>query len=171
MSGLTGQVWIGLSLAGLVILTIGFAALSFSWVGFASSTAEISGAQEIEVTVIETGVTEQGTGTNSGYIPQVRYKYEINGETYESENVYPGIGDRKFASRDEAKAVASSYDNGTTARGYVDPENPEQAFLEKPSVARQIFDQIGYAVGTLIGLVLSVFGGWGTITGAARFDR
>lgn len=157
--------------AGLVILAIGFAAVSFSWVGFASSTAEISGAEEIQVTVIDTGVTEQGTGTNSGYIPQVKYTYEINGETYESENVYPGIGDRKFADREGARAVASSYGNGSTARGYVDPDNPEQAFLEKPSMTRQLFDQVGYVVGVLVGLVLSVAGGWGAVTGAARFDR
>jgi hypothetical protein len=65
------------------------------------------------------------------YQPEIEYTYEYRGETYTSEQVFPGPTIRTYSDRSNAQAVVRSHEPGTTVRAYVRPSDPGTAFLIK----------------------------------------
>lgn len=63
------------------------------------------------------------------YAPEVSYSYVVDGQRYTSENFRPGTGRETFRDRAEAAALLDGYEAGQQVTAYVDPQNPEQAFL------------------------------------------
>jgi hypothetical protein len=68
-------------------------------------------------------------GRGIDYEPEIEYTYEYQGETYTSEQVFPGPTIRTYSDRSNAQSIVRSYEPGTTVRAYVRPSEPSNAFL------------------------------------------
>jgi len=84
----------------------------------------VNSAEPTEATVISSEVES----ASDGYHVAVTYEYTVDGRTYESSNVYPGVG-QTTKSQFEAEDVVEQYPEGETASAYYNPENPSEAFL------------------------------------------
>ena len=63
------------------------------------------------------------------YYPGINYRYEVNGNIYESESVTPDSEACCFSSRQDAEELLLSIKNMHTA--YVNPDNFSESFLTK----------------------------------------
>lgn len=61
--------------------------------------------------------------------PDVRFRYVVAGQTYESEQMYPTVIVQTYASAGSAAAALAPYPVNARVRAWVDPSHPEQAFL------------------------------------------
>ena len=96
--------------------------------------------EKTEATVTESTVerrrdtrqTDEGTVGRERYVyrPVVRFRYEYDGETYESGNKSYNMPFGAVPSESRAKETAQQYPEGQKVTVYVDPENPGEAFLE-----------------------------------------
>lgn len=103
-----------------------------------SQEQAIRNATTIEGTVETSTVDEETTRRDrdddgireeeTSYYARVTYTYEYDGERYTNDNVFPGAGSPSV-SQSEASDVVSQYPEGETATVYVDPEDPNDAFL------------------------------------------
>lgn len=64
------------------------------------------------------------------YYPQITYEYTIDGETYRSENVFPGSSE-KSVNQELAQDVVRNNSEGSIKVGYVNPNNPNESYLVK----------------------------------------
>jgi hypothetical protein len=89
---------------------------------------------------------ERNTSTTS-HTPEVRFRYELAGNTYESDLLHPTIIVRGYASRDAAAEALAPYPVGTTTTAYVDPADPGKAFLiNEASAAPMVFIIVGVLI-------------------------
>lgn len=121
--------------------------LSLVFYGYSFAQAEeqaLENAVEIDVEILETDIETRertvdddthtddttGTRTETVYRPVVTFTYEFEGEQYRSSNIYPGGGTfQEYSSRSAAESDLSAYSEGSTATGYVDPDQPSEGFL------------------------------------------
>jgi hypothetical protein len=90
---------------------------------------------EVQAKILSSGVrrsttrTGPGTGsTTSDYWPDIKFSYDYGGESRTSTKVWAvGVG----GSEAEARAVQQRYPQDAAVSAFVDPENPETAFLER----------------------------------------
>lgn len=61
--------------------------------------------------------------------PEVRFRYEVNGQTHESELLYPNIIAVTYASRESAAEALAPYPVNAKVRAFVDLSLPDQAYL------------------------------------------
>lgn len=109
---------------------------------------------EIDVREDDDGPTE--------YRARVTYEYDVNGETYTSENVFAGFGAAYYQNRTKAEAVLDDYSEGQQVTAFYHSHNPERAYLrEADGRAGAFFGTVGAA-----GLVL--FSLWYIKTGLSR---
>ena len=59
----------------------------------------------------------------------VKFRYRVGGEEYESDLMYPTAIITASGSRESAAAELAPFPVGAKVRAYVDPSHPEQAFL------------------------------------------
>lgn len=96
-------------------------------------------ARPIQVEIIRSDVTRseskdtdrsltRNTSTIS-WSPNVRFRYVVNGRTYESEMLRPNIIGTSYASQAEAAEVIAPYLVGAKVLAYVDDRHPDKAFL------------------------------------------
>ncbi|SDE77828.1 DUF3592 domain-containing protein [Halorientalis regularis] len=147
---------------GIALAILGFAMLAASVGGIVPAVTGASGHDRVQATVVETGIEE--FDDDEEYRPVVVYEYEIDGETYRSDNFYPGS---TYPPYTEAKARdrISGYESGETVTMFVDLDDPDRAFLERQPLGERIVSLGGYAVGILIGAPLLVGGGKLTVSG------
>ena len=86
------------------------------------------------------------TSTTS-YTPEVRFRYEIDGGTYESDLLHPNIIVRGYVSADGAAGDLKPYPLGSVVTAWVDRRHPERGFLIPEEGA-------GPLVFMIVGLVL-----------------
>lgn len=96
-------------------------------------------AETIEATILKSEVfssksadTDNRLGRDNSTIthrPEVRFRYDVNGQTYESELLYPNIIVVTYASRESAAEVLVPYPLSAKVRAFVDPQLPDQAYL------------------------------------------
>jgi hypothetical protein len=134
----------------LLILFAGLALLGFGAVDYVQSTNAVSDSVEVEATITEVGVETEsnsaGTGANVEYEPTVAFTYTYDGETYSSDNVFPGETPPRYETESAAQDVITAYEPGTATTAYVDPESPNQAFLKNRTSNQQfIFIAVGAA--------------------------
>jgi len=79
--------------------------------------------------------------------PDIRFRYEIGGRSHESDLLHPNIIVSSYGSRESAEEVVRSYPVGARVPAFVDPRNPDKAFLKAEATA-------GPVVFMVIGLVL-----------------
>jgi hypothetical protein len=123
-----------------VVLTVVVGLVFASVGGFLLYSQEqaIRNATAIEGTVESSSVDEETTRRDrdddgvreeeTSYYARVTYTYEYDGERYTGDNVFPGAGSPSV-SEGEARDVVERYPEGETATVYVDPEDPNDAFL------------------------------------------
>jgi hypothetical protein len=112
----------------------------------------VSDAVTVQATVDSARVERIETRRGVDYEPEIEYTYEYQGETYTSEQVFPGPTIRTYSDRSNAESIVRSYEPGTTVRAYVRPSAPSNAFLIRertPWPARAL--AVG---GVLLGLVV-----------------
>jgi hypothetical protein len=71
----------------------------------------------------------QRDNSTTTHRPEVRFRYEVNGQTYESELLYPNIIVVGYASRESAAEALAAYPVNAKVRAFVDPSLPDQAYL------------------------------------------
>ena len=63
-------------------------------------------------------------GVDVAYVPDVRYRYTVDGREFRGDTVHRGLAAN---SEEEARATVERYPVGTRVRVFYDPEAPEQA--------------------------------------------
>ena len=96
-------------------------------------------AQQISVTIIKSEVFSSNSADTDNRIgrdnsttthrPDVRFRYVVNGQTYESELLYPNIIAVGYASRESAAEVLAPFPVNSKVSAFFDPATPDQAFL------------------------------------------
>ncbi len=90
---------------------------------------------------------------------RIRYRYAVNGRSYEGGNLLPGT--LAYTDRDEQEKVRQ-YRPGMTVPVYYDPENPESSSLEVGVVTR--FPFLGLGIG-LPFILYAAYAGWRLLRG------
>jgi len=102
-------------------------------------------------TVQGTDIDERTNDDEREYSPVVVYEYTVNGEQYESSNVYPGQFTRWHGSRSAAADVVSEYTAGQQVTVQYNPNNPEEAYLQNNGWPSGWYFAAGGAVVVLLG--------------------
>ena len=82
----------------------------------------------------------------------VRYRYTFGGSEFESNHIQAGVAE--FETRD-AYLLAQRYSAGAKITGFVNPERPEEAILQRKSLASALF-----ALFPLVFVAIGSFGIW-----------
>ena len=69
------------------------------------------------------------SNSTTSHRPDVRFRYVVSGQTYESDLLRPTIIVQGYASRESAAEELVPFPLHAKVRAYVDPSHPEQAFL------------------------------------------
>jgi len=138
--------------AGVAIVGVG---------GYAYTVESASLANNVEVTAEITGTSVEQAGSTRGtesYVPVVTYRYSFRGESYTSNKIYPGINQPQYEDRATARTHLSEYTVGESVPAYVNPDAPDEAYLED--------SRSGQAVGgVVVGLLVALLGGVGLYQG------
>jgi hypothetical protein len=110
--------------------------------------------EPIEATVVDTDIKVIESDDDTQYRPIVTYEYEITGQTYTNDNVYPGRFSREHGSRSTAQEVIDNYPVGSQTTIYVRPGDPNKAYLTNNGWPGFWWAGGGYIV------VAALTGGW-----------
>ena len=118
-----------LSRKSVYLLVLAVALIGAGGYSYAQQGQAVDDAVTVQATVDSARVERIETRRGVDYEPEIEYTYEYQGETYTSEQVFPGPTIRTYSNRSNAQAVVRSYEPGTTVRAYVRPSEPSNAFL------------------------------------------
>lgn len=121
---------VNLKHAGIGLFTILFAVglIALGGYAFFDHYQKTSASQSVDATVISSEVdATYDADQNRVYNPIVTYEYTYNGETYTSNSVY--LRNKEVNSRSRAGGVVSDYSAGDETIAYVQPDNPDDAYL------------------------------------------
>ena len=147
---------------GILCLVLGLAVAGYGAYDYQQQQQALADAVEVDATVVETGVESSRGGSNPGvdYRPTVTFDYRYDGQNYTSHSVFASSTTPDYDTRSAAAAVLDSYEAGGVATAYVDPADPESAFLLRRESGGPLL-----AVG--IGCVMSLLG-LGSVFGGRR---
>jgi hypothetical protein len=94
----------------------------YLWV---SQNGGIDTYEPVDATVVH---SELGSSDDGSYHAAITYEYTVDGQTYESSNVFPGPGSR---SGNDPQGLVDDHPEGASVTAYYDPANPSAAFLVK----------------------------------------
>ncbi len=102
--------------------------LALAWLGVVSAgklekSLTVSGWQAVPAAVLE---SRKAGGGRSGYYPRIRYRYEVRGVAYVSDDLDAGVW-----SRPSVETVLARYPAGATVTAYVNPLRPSEAVLQR----------------------------------------
>ena len=140
----------------LLLLAVGF--IGYNGYDYTVQSRAMSDAVAVDAAVSDTEILRDDDGRNQiQYVPDVVYTYQYRGETYTSDNVFPGISDsnRGYYDRSKAESIIDSYEPGTTVQAYVMPDTPNNAFLVKEQGSGPLWG-IGYGI---LGVLIIVLAG------------
>lgn len=117
---------------GLMMLYVGITQ-------FVQQRRNLTNADRVDATIVHSQVdvstttdTDQRVGFSNNtttYSPNVRFRYRVSGQEYESDRIYPTIIGRGYASTSDAAEVLAPFPVNAKVRAFVDPSHPEHAFL------------------------------------------
>ncbi len=88
---------------------------------------------------------------------EVRFRYQCQGRSYESDLMHPTVIVQGHGSRSAAEDELRAYPPGATVVAYVDPAHPDKGFLKpQASVGPMVFTVLGLLLPPLAWLI----GGW-----------
>lgn len=113
-----------------VMLIAGMATTGYGVYEYQAQNLALENAQEVEATIISKGVESHSARRGVDYRPTVEFSYSYGQQEYTGEKVFPGTSTKDFNTEDAARQQISNYTEGETTTAYLDPENPENAFLK-----------------------------------------
>ena len=119
-----------LSRLGAVAVVVSLLFVGYAGYDYSEQTRVVEEAEPVDATVLEVDIEESNSRRGISYDPRVEYEYRYGGTTYTGDDVFPGSIKMNYNTESEAREVIASYEQGKTTTAYVDPENPENAFLE-----------------------------------------
>lgn len=140
----------------LLILVLAVGVVGYGAYDYAESTSAVRDSVEVDATITETDIeTTAASGSASRDVehrPTVAFTYSYEDRTYTGTSIFPGSGAPSYDTESAARDVIAGYEPNATATAYVDPANPEQAFLKNRVSNRPVL-----IAG--IGLVMVLLGG------------
>lgn len=140
----------------IFLILFSFAFLGFAYTQVSKQLHRLQAYNPQKASVIRTAIDKRVSYDDEQqrkritYAPIVRYQYQTDGQTYESNQVHPiAIASNKAW----AKSVIEPYRKGNSVTIYVDPEDPEHAYLIKH---HSFFPYI-FALGSMVFLSTGVF--------------
>lgn len=116
----------------------------------------------VQETEIEVKVDDDG---DRSYHPRIEYEYVVDGQTYTSDNTFPGRFTRWRGSRSWAEDVVAAYGVGQEVTVHYDPSDPSNAYVHNDGLPFSWFLGAGY-------VVLAVAGGvWMIRVGFRRWRQ
>lgn len=140
-----------------VMLVAGLATTGYGVYEYQAQNSALEDAEEVNATIISKGVESQSARRGVDYRPTVEFSYSYEQQEYTGEKVFPGTSVKDFNTEDTARQQIANYTEGETTTAYVNPENPENAFLKHEST------NTPYIL-TLIGLFITALSGYKAIT-------
>ncbi|WP_277552254.1 DUF3592 domain-containing protein [Halobaculum limi] len=141
----------------LLFLVVGVAVAGYGVVDYTGQSDAVADAVEVDATVTAVGVEEASTpgeGTVD-YTPRVRFEYDFRGTAYTGTRLYPATIAPEYDTRSAAEDAISDIDEGDTVTAFVDPSDPDGAFLRRDTSNAPL-------LAVAIGGVLALFGGYTT---------
>ncbi|MBZ0279369.1 MAG: DUF3592 domain-containing protein [Anaerolineae bacterium] len=103
-------------------------------------------------------------GTSTSYYPNVVYQYQVNGQTFQSNQLSVGMAVGLGSYNMVERRVAENYSPGSVITVYYNPANPQQAVLEHSATGGNILILVAaLIVGILICTTAFTLGGMGFI--------
>jgi hypothetical protein len=126
------------------------------------------GAKIVEATITKSEVrmskssdTDQRLGrdnSTTSYTPEVRFAYEVDGKTHESEMLYPTQIVQGYASEESAAMELRAFPLHARVRAHVHPSHPDKGYLiPQKSYAPAVFIVIGLVLPVVTWLVTRWF--------------
>jgi hypothetical protein len=140
-----------LALVGIPFLLVGGAVLQYGArlsIGLYRRSRE---AREVDAEIVETRIDEREDGD---FEPTVRFRYDFDGQTYESTFVTEGQ-DPPSGSRDVVESYLSNYAEGDRVRATLLTSMADQAVLERST---DTWPYVVAVVATLLGGVFTILG-------------
>lgn len=162
-SGITvGGTHLDSTRGSLLVLVLGLAVAGYGGYDYVQQSDAVEHAVEIDATILETGVeADEVNRRGVDYHPTVRFEYTYEGESHTSSRVYPSTLGRTFDTESAAAEAIADYAVGETVTAYIDPADPDRAFLKRTSTPMGPLLVVG--LGTLFALV-----GGGSLLGRVR---
>lgn len=124
-----GGVPVRLTGATLLVMVLCVGAIGYAGYDYTQQSAAIEEAVAVNGTVTETDIEETGT-RGVQYEVTVVFTYEYEGTRYESNRLYPTTLSPTFETESKAQSVLAPYEQNETTTAYVEPSDPDSAFLE-----------------------------------------
>lgn len=144
----------------VLILVLAIGLVGYGAYDYAESTSAVRDSVQVDATITETGIETTATsGSASRDVelrPTVAFTYTYEEKAYTGNRIFPGSGAPAYDTESAARDVIAGYEANTTVTAYVDPANPDEAFLKN-----QVSNRPVVLVG--IGLVMALFGGNSTL--------
>lgn len=138
--------------AGAVLLVVGAVLVAGGVYFTLQQERQVGDFQRTNGTVLSTGVES----VDGGYVPNVTYRYSVDGTNYTSASVFPG--ERRPSERDHAREVAGRYDAGERVTVYYPEGDPAAPSLRAPRSPTPVF-AFGFGlVAIAFGFLLAVAG-------------
>ncbi|MGQ5515464.1 DUF3592 domain-containing protein [Halococcus saccharolyticus] len=143
----------------VILLVIGLAATGFGAYDYIQQSDTVANSVEVNAEITETGVVEAsspGSSLGADHKPTVRFTYNYEGTSYTGTNVFPAETSPDYDTRSEARSVIDGYETGDTVTAYIDPDEPDNAFLKNQTTnAPLLFAGVGMLF-IIIGFVSSI---------------
>ncbi|ELY94234.1 hypothetical protein C483_03680 [Natrialba hulunbeirensis JCM 10989] len=117
----------------LLLLLVG---VGIIWLGYSDYTTQeerLENAVEVDAEIVETDVDRRSSSSGSSgstYYPVVEFEYSYEESTYTSSNLHASDSRSGHSSRSAAQSITDEYPEGEQVTAYLDPSEPEAAFLE-----------------------------------------
>ena len=121
-----------LSRLGAVAVVVSLLFVGYAGYDYSEQTRVVEEAEPVDATVLEVDIEESNSRRGISYDPRVEYEYRYGGTTYTGDDVFPGSIKPTYNTESEAREVVGQYKEveGEVTTAYVDPEDPEDAFLK-----------------------------------------
>ena len=145
-----GRRWltIGCALTIVCLIMLPVALLDLKSAGLPRQWREARGIID-SATVGSTTSNSGRLGVDAAYVPDVRYRYTVDGREFRGDTVHRGLAAN---SEEEARATVERYPAGAGVSVFYNPDAPEQAVLERDIRPQTYQAALATAAGLLAGI-------------------
>jgi hypothetical protein len=128
----------------LVTLAIG-GTLIYGGLYLQDAQSATENTESVNATVIESGYTERGSGTDREFNVDVTYEFEFDGQTYRSSNVAAGPTGYTVDTRQRAELlITEQWAPENIVEAQVNPSDPETSYLAEYRRGEKTEESIGH---------------------------
>jgi hypothetical protein len=143
-----------------IFLVFGGAGLALLYVGATQWRLQhrlLSHARPVAARILESEVHTVPAADEDDYPshhPEIRFRYQIDGRTHESDRLRPSIIGHGDGSAEDVAALLRPFPKGASVVAYVDPQHPTHGFLiPQASPGPAVFTALGLLLPPLAWLV------------------